>query len=136
MATALLWQESAAEKQARSPNMATALLWQESAAEKQAREEKEQARLEKLLKRADRAVANAVADDAKHANRERRRQGTVAFERRVDAVVTEVASGKRQDERWDQLERVDVGQAKEMLDRSNKLFHGTEDKQFVQLWRS
>ena len=60
----------------------------------------------------------------------------MAFERRVDAVVTEVASGKRQDERWDQLERVDVGQAKEMLDRSNKLFHGTEDKQFVQLWRS
>jgi len=74
--------------------------------------------------------------EAEHANRERRRQGTVAFERRVDAVVTEVASGKRQDERWDQLERVDVGQAKEMLDRSNKLFHGTEDKQFVQLWRS
>ena len=74
--------------------------------------------------------------EAEHANRERRRQGTVAFERRVDAVVTEVASGKRQDERWDQLERVDVGQAKEMLDRSNKLFHGTEDKQFVQSWRS
>ena len=74
--------------------------------------------------------------EAEHANRERRRQGTVAFERRVDAVVTEVASGKRQDERWDQLERVDVGQAKEILDRSNKLFHGTEDKQFVQSWRS
>ncbi|KAH8051283.1 SET domain-containing protein [Aureococcus anophagefferens] len=40
----------------------------------EAREEKEQARLEKLLKRADRAVANAVADDAKHANRERRHE--------------------------------------------------------------
>ena len=40
----------------------------------EAREEKEQARLEKLLRRADRAAANAVADDAKHANRERRHE--------------------------------------------------------------
>ena len=54
----------------------------------------------------------------------------------VDAVVSKVASGKRQDERWDQLERVDVGQAKDMLDRRNTLFHATENKQFVQMWRS
>lgn len=74
--------------------------------------------------------------EAEHAIRERRRQGTLAFERRVDAVVSEVASGKRQDERWEQLERVDVGQAKDMLDRKNTLFHATENKQFVQMWRS
>ena len=74
--------------------------------------------------------------EAEHANRERLRLGAVAFDKRVDAVVTEVASGKRQEERWEQLERVDVGRAKEMLDRSNRLFHGTEDKQFVQSWRS
>ncbi|KAK7253654.1 DNA binding protein [Aureococcus anophagefferens] len=49
---------------------ARALRWRRSPR----REEKEQARLEKLLKRADRAVANAVADDAKHANRERRHE--------------------------------------------------------------
>ena len=73
--------------------------------------------------------------EAEHAIRERRRQGTLAFERRVDAVVSEVASGKRQDERWEQLERVDVGQAKDMLDRRNTLFHATENKQFVQMWR-
>lgn len=74
--------------------------------------------------------------EAEHAIRERQRQGTLAFERRVDAVVSKVASGKRQDERWDQLERVDVGQAKDMLDRRNTLFHATENKQFVQMWRS
>ena len=74
--------------------------------------------------------------ETEHASRERLRLGAVAFEKRVDAVVTEVASGKRQEERWEQLEQVDMGQAKEVIDRSNALFHGTEDKQFVQMWRS
>ena len=73
--------------------------------------------------------------EAEHANRERLRLGTVAFEKRVYAAVAE-ASGQRREERWAQLERVDLGQAKEMLDRSNALFHGTEDTQFVHEWRS